>query len=120
MRWSLQSDLAAYRRAGVQAIGVWSPKLTEFDEERGIGMIHDSGMSVSSLSWAGGFTGDHEISFDDAIDDALEMIRLAASIGAKSLVMLSGGSTVAHSQLCPPTLCRCPSMPFPTTRLMSM
>jgi sugar phosphate isomerase/epimerase len=100
-RWSLLQDVIGSREAAIDAIGVWRPKLAEFGEERGIDLILDSGLSVSSLSWAGGFTGSHGQSFDEAVEDARDAIRVAGRLGARSLVVFSGsrsGHTGNHAR----------------------
>ena len=100
-RWSLLDDVIAYREAGIEAIGVWRPKLSEFGEERGVELIEESGLVVSSLSWAGGFTGSNGQSFQDAIDDARDAVRIAGELRAKSLVVVSGarsGHTAKHAR----------------------
>lgn len=100
-RWSFAEDVAEYGRAGIGAIGVWRPKLTEFGEERGVELIRDSGLSVSSLSWAGGFTGSNGHSFRESADDAADAIRLAGAMHADCVVIVSGsraGHTARHAR----------------------
>ena len=100
-RWSLLDDVNAYRGAGIGAIGVWKPKLIEWGEEKGAELLRDSELTVSSLSYAGGFTGSDGASFREAVDEALEAVELAADIGAECLVLISGaraGHTRSHAQ----------------------
>ena len=100
-RWSLLDDVTQYSDAGIGAIGIWRPKLVEFGEERGIELLRDSDLAVSSVSWAGGFTGANGHSLADAIDDATAAIQLCADLGAKSLVIASGprsGHTSNHAR----------------------
>jgi len=100
-RWSFLEDVSAYQDAGLNAIGIWRPKLVEFGEERGIELIRDSGLAVSSLSWAGGFTGSNEHSFLEALDDARDAVRVGGALNAECLVIISGsraGHTVNHSR----------------------
>lgn len=92
-RWSLLDDVLAYRGAGIGAIGLWRPKLVEFGEERGVELVRDAGLAVSSLSWAGGFTGAGGHSFAETIDDACEAIRLAGQLNAECLVIVSGAQS---------------------------
>jgi sugar phosphate isomerase/epimerase len=89
-RWSFVEDVDEYYKAGIEGIGVWRRKLLDFGEERGAELLHDSGLTVSSLSNAGGFTGDSGESYCDAIHDAFDAVRLAAMIRATSLVLVSG------------------------------
>jgi sugar phosphate isomerase/epimerase len=100
-RWSFDEDVEHYQAAGYTAIGVWRQKLADFGEERGIELLRDSGLSVSELMWAGGFTGSDGHTHRESIDDALEAIRLAAAMGAKTLVIYSGsrsGHTLNHAR----------------------
>lgn len=89
--WSLEDDITACRDAGIQAIGIWRRKLDEFGCERGIELINDSGLRVSSLSWAGGFTGANGMSFREAVDDTREAIRIAGAINAECVLVAAGG-----------------------------
>jgi sugar phosphate isomerase/epimerase len=100
-RWSFEEDVERYREAGYPAIGVWRQKLADFGEERGIELLRDSGLAVSNLMWAGGFTGSDGHSHRESIDDALLAIRLAGAMRAKTLVVYSGsraGHTVNHAR----------------------
>ena len=56
-RWSLDEDLQHYQAAGWEAIGLWRRKLADFGDEKAIELVRESELAVSSLSWAGGFTG---------------------------------------------------------------
>jgi sugar phosphate isomerase/epimerase len=100
-RWSFEEDVQHYREAGYAAIGVWRQKLSDFGEERGIELLRECGLAVSNLMWAGGFTGSDGHTHRESIDDALEAIRLAGAMRAKSLVVYSGsraGHTVNHAR----------------------
>ena len=74
-RWSFEEDVNNYVAAGVCGIGVWRQKLSDFGEEKGIELVRDSGLKVSSLLWAGGFTGSEGRSYKESIDDAKEAIQ---------------------------------------------
>jgi sugar phosphate isomerase/epimerase len=100
-RWSFEEDVQHYKEAGYPAIGVWRQKLADFGEERGIELLHESGLGVSNLMWAGGFTGSDGHTHRESIDDALEAIRLAGAMRAGSLVVYTGsraGHTVNHAR----------------------
>jgi sugar phosphate isomerase/epimerase len=90
-RWSLEEDVEHYQHAGYRSIGVWRQKLADRDEERGIEVLAASGLSVSNLMWAGGFTGSDGRTLSESIDDAAESIRLAAALDAGCLVVYAGG-----------------------------
>ena len=100
-RWSLLDDVSGYRAAGVPGIGVWRRKLSDFGEERGVELLRDSELSVSSFWSAGGFTGSDGQTFREAVDDALDALRLAAQSRAGCLVVVSGaraGHTFNHAR----------------------
>lgn len=90
-RWTFEQDLARYREAGISALGVWRQKVSDFGEEKAIDLLHESGLHVSNLLWAGGFTGSDGRTYRDAIDDALDAIELAGRMNAKCVVVYSGG-----------------------------
>jgi sugar phosphate isomerase/epimerase len=90
-RWTFEEDVQRFAEAGFQGIGVWRPKLIECGEERGIDLLLEHGLSVSSLMWAGGFTGSDGRTFSFSLDDAFEALRLAAVIRAECLIVYTGG-----------------------------
>jgi sugar phosphate isomerase/epimerase len=78
-RWSFEEDVENYLQAGYRAIGVWRHKLTDCEEARAIDLLDRSGLRVSNLLWAGGFTGSDGRSLAESIDDAADALRLAAA-----------------------------------------
>lgn len=96
-RWSFEEDVHRYAEAQVPAIGIWRQKLSDFGEERGVELIAESGLAVSSLSWAGGFTGSEGRSHQESVADACQAIHLAAQLKAPCLVLHSGARGV-HTQ----------------------
>jgi sugar phosphate isomerase/epimerase len=90
-RWSLEEDIEKYRRAGYRSIGVWRHKLTDLDEEQAIDLLADSGLTVSNLACAGGFTGLGGTSFREGVEDAVDALRVAAAMRARCLVIYPGG-----------------------------
>jgi sugar phosphate isomerase/epimerase len=100
-RWSFERDVEQYRRLGLAGIGVWRQKLSDYGEERGIELIHDTGLKVSNLLWAGGFTGSDGRSFRESVEDALEACQLAAAMNADCLLVYTGpraGHTANHAR----------------------
>lgn len=91
LRWNFQEDAAAYVARGFTGIGVWRPKLEDFGLERTIELLAESSLAVTSLSWAGGFTGSDGRAFDDAVADAIHAVRDAANLRADTLIVLAGG-----------------------------
>lgn len=97
--WSLSDDVEGCQAARIESIGVWRRKLCDFGEERGIDLLNESGLGISSLSFAGGFTGSEGNTFNEAVDDALDAVRAASELQAGCLVVVSGargGHTHGH------------------------
>jgi sugar phosphate isomerase/epimerase len=90
-RWSFDEDVENYQTAGYQSIGVWRQKLVDGGEDEAVDLLAGSGLSVSNLVWAGGFTGNDGRTLAESIDDAAEALRLAAALGAGCLVIYAGG-----------------------------
>jgi sugar phosphate isomerase/epimerase len=100
-RWSFEEDVRHYLAAGISAIGVWRQKLSDFGEAKGAELLADSGMTVSSLQWAGGFTGSDGRGFRDSVADGCDAVRTAAELRAGCLVVHSGsrgGHTRNHAR----------------------
>ena len=100
-RWSFEEDVQNYARAGIQALSVWRQKLSDFGEEKGVELITECGLSVSSLMWAGGFTGSDGRSHKESVDDAHEAIKVASELKADCLIVYSGnraGHTHNHAR----------------------
>ena len=100
-RWSFEEDVQKYAEAGIKGIGVWRQKLSDFGEDRGIELLRDTGLTVSSLHWAGGFTGSDGRTYQDSIVDARDAIQLASRLNAECLLVYSGakaGHTHNHAR----------------------
>jgi sugar phosphate isomerase/epimerase len=61
------------------------------DEEHAVDLLVGSGLNVSSLACAGGFTGLGGVSFREGVDDTVSALRLAAKMQAGCLVVHPGG-----------------------------
>jgi len=90
-RWSFEEDIRHFAAAGYQGIGVWRQKLADYGEERGVDLLAESELRVTSLLWAGGFTGSDGRNQKEAIEDAEHAIRLAGAMNAGCLVVYPGG-----------------------------
>ena len=90
-RWSFEEDVVQLRAAGIQAIGLWRQKLADYGEDKATELLAESGLAVSNLLWAGGFTGSDGHTYNESLKDAAEAIRLAAKLNAHCLVVYSGG-----------------------------
>lgn len=99
-RWSFEDDVRHYAANGIKAIGVWREKLSDYGEELGRELLREHGLGVSSLLWAGGFTGSDGRSFRESIVDAHNSIVLAGQLEAGCLIVYSGargGHTLNHA-----------------------
>jgi sugar phosphate isomerase/epimerase len=89
-RWSFEEDIEHYCRAGYRSIGVWRQKLVDVDVDHAVDLLAESGLNVSNLSCAGGFTGGGGASLRESIDDAAAAVRLAAAMRAGCLMIYPG------------------------------
>ncbi len=99
--WTFDQDVFRYLAAGYEGIGVWRPKLTDYGEQKGMELLRESGLAVSNLLWAGGFTGSDGLGYRESIEDAAEAIRLAQELQTDCLVVYSGsraGHTHNHAR----------------------
>lgn len=100
-RWTFEEDVFRYRKLDFDTMGVWRYKLHEYGEEKAVELLAENQMNVSSLHWAGGFTGGDGRSFRESMIDALEAIEVAASLNAGCLVLFTGsrgGHTRNHAK----------------------
>ena len=100
-RWSFEEDVMRYKAAGIEAIGVWRQKLADYGESKGVELLRRSGLRVSNLLWAGGFTGSDGHTYSESLADATEALHLAAALQAGCLVVYSGarnGHTQNHAR----------------------
>ncbi len=96
-RWSFLDDVQHYRQAGLSALAVWRPKLVDYGEEKSAELLQEHRLRVSSLNWAGGFTGANGYSFKEAVQDVRDAVRTAERLGARVLTIVSG-SRLGHIQ----------------------
>jgi sugar phosphate isomerase/epimerase len=100
-RWSFEEDVANYSAAGIPALGVWRHKLSDCGRAKALKLLKKSGLKVSHLAWAGGFTGSDGRSHRESIEDAQEALHTAAAIGTDTLIIYSGaraGHTFNHAR----------------------
>ena len=100
-RWDLPEEIARLADHGFDCLSLWRAKLSDIGPAAAASLLTSAGMRVSSLQWAGGFTGGDGRTFAESIEDAAEAIDTAASAGAPALVVHSGcrgGHTRAHAR----------------------
>jgi len=99
-RWELSQEVACFAEHGFDSISIWRPKVSDIGIRAAVACLRDAGMRVSSLQWAGGFTGGDGRSFAESVTDAAEAIDQAAALSAGVLVVHSGcrgGHTRSHA-----------------------
>ncbi|WP_144995012.1 sugar phosphate isomerase/epimerase family protein [Polystyrenella longa] len=94
---SLEQELAALKQANIQTVGLYRPRLAEFCDQQNLGLLLQFQMQVSSIAWAGGFTGSHGYSHDEAIADSCDVVQLASAAGA-SCVLVATGARYGHTR----------------------
>ena len=100
-RWELPEEIARLAAHGFDSLSLWRVKLSDIGQHAAASLLTEAGVRVSSLQWAGGFTGGDGRTFTESIDDAQEAIEAAHSLGAAVLVIHSGGRgghTRAHAR----------------------
>jgi len=99
-RWDLQDEVERAAAHGFDSISLWRPKVSDVGAATAAALVAMAGIRVSSLQWAGGFTGGDGRSFAESIDDAVEAIATAATLAAPVLIVHSGcrgGHTRSHA-----------------------
>lgn len=91
LRWSLEQEIVAATKRGFGGIGIYRPKIDDLGIDETAELLFENRLAVSSLSWAGGFTGSDGRRFADAVEDAIDAVRDAEMLGADTLVILAGG-----------------------------
>lgn len=101
IRWDLSEELVHLAAQGFDCLSIWRAKLSDDGPARVAAMLSAAGVRVSSLQWAGGFTGGDGRTFAESVDDAVEALEAARTIGATVLVVHSGcrgGHTRPHAR----------------------
>lgn len=90
LRWTFFQDVVRSAARGCNSIGIWRNKLDELGLDEACDLLHEMKLSVSSLSWCGGFTGSEGSSFELQVEDAMEAIAQAAALRAGCLLVHPG------------------------------
>lgn len=89
-RSSFADDIANWQTAGLTSIGLWRRKFDMCGESEAVQLIRDSGLDVTTVSFAGGFTGSQGVEFQEAMDDAWQALFTAAAVGARTVIIAPG------------------------------
>lgn len=85
---TLEQAVAATVEAGIESIGLWREPVAEFGLAASAALVRDAGLRVSSLCRAGFFTAPDR---RDAVDEVRRAIEETATLGAPTLVIVTGG-----------------------------
>lgn len=88
--WNFEKDVQGYSDAGIEGIGVCWDKLQAYGVAKGIDLLKNSGLVVSSLIGIGWFTMDPSVHLPFRIEDPQEAIELTAELGANYLTVVAG------------------------------
>lgn len=83
--WPLAAMVDECAAAGVPSVGLWRAPVAEHGLARAAKLVHDAGLSVSSLCRGGFFSA------DDWLTDNRRAIEEAATLGAPVLILVCGG-----------------------------
>lgn len=88
---NLPDQVAALQTRPQWGLGVLRKRLWQFGLQRSAELFSRRNIAVSSLSWAGGFTGTLGFGLCEAVDDAMNALEEADCIGARTLIIAPGG-----------------------------
>jgi sugar phosphate isomerase/epimerase len=100
VQWDLAEEVACLVDHGIDAVAAWRPKVTDLGTASAGALLEAAGVRVSSVHWAGGFTGGDGRSYGESLDDALDAIDMAEALSAGIVVIHSGcrgGHTRSHA-----------------------
>jgi sugar phosphate isomerase/epimerase len=83
--WPLAELVAGCAEAGVPSVGLWRAPVQEYGVARAAKLVHDAGLSVSTLCRGGFFSA------ANWLDDNRRAIEEAATLGAPVLILVVGG-----------------------------
>lgn len=92
--WNLRQVVMAAEEVGLEAVGLGYEKLQREPTTEGIAALHESALAVSSLDLRNGFTGSSGQTFEESVNEGWSGLRLAGLVGAKTLLVSSGGRGV--------------------------
>ncbi len=88
--WSLQEDLAFYRRAGIDQVGISLRKLDVSGYDRGAALIGEAGLRVTNLLGLGPFTLARPDQWPEQQQRVLAAMEMVSTIGAECLILTTG------------------------------
>jgi sugar phosphate isomerase/epimerase len=100
LRWELPEELCHCVEHGFDAISLWRPKLSDTGVASARELLQQAGVRVSSLQWAGGFTGSDGRTFEESLADCHDAIETAEQLACPVLTVYAGcrgGHTLSHA-----------------------
>ncbi|WP_037077491.1 sugar phosphate isomerase/epimerase family protein [Pseudonocardia spinosispora] len=87
-QWELEELVVACVARGVEGVGLWRDDVETYGLERAAAIVHDAGMTVTSLC-RGGFFTDPDVAARR--EDNRRAVDEAAALGTDVLILVSGG-----------------------------
>jgi len=86
----LADEVAELQSGPVRLVNVRRQQVMQLGEQSLLHILADNDIQVGTVSYAGGFTGSLGRSYEDAVQDTYRALELAASLSARSLVVVPG------------------------------
>ncbi len=99
MQCDFRASIECFALHGVRQTSIWLDKLDANGTEDGVRVLEDNAMSVNALCLGGLVSGAHASDMDAAFKMNLRWLDQAATIGAASLVMITGGLPEGETDL---------------------
>lgn len=90
-RWSFHQDILRYAALNADGVGIWRSKINEVGAQEAADYLFEMKLPVSSVHWAGGFTGSEGVSYVESVNDAIDAVKLAGMLNADTLILHPGG-----------------------------
>ena len=90
-RLTLVEAVRATQRHGLSHIGLWRDRVAEMGLTQAVGLLLESGLTVTSLCRGGFLTASDPAGQQAALDDNRAAIVEAATLGTSALIMVVGG-----------------------------
>lgn len=91
MQCDFRSSIECFARHGVRKTAVWRDKLEEIGAGEAARILNDNGVEAVSFCAGGLLTARDPAERARALDDNRRWIEMAATVGAKSMVTITGG-----------------------------
>lgn len=89
--WTLAQAASGCAEAGIEGIGLWRDRVAEVGAEQAARLVHDAGLTVTSLCRGGFLTAPDAAGRAAALEDNRRAVEEAATVGTDTLVLVCGG-----------------------------